>query len=243
MERVGRCVEEDAHLRRVRHLAGRDERELVEQALGVLHDADDGFAALGPGVPDPLTKLGGQARREGDLIRPSRVVPREQLQHRPPIGAIGVLGPELVRLRRAGHSERLVGDDLHSADGVLDLGDLSLHTSGAVRRRLARRRQVEGREVVGRAKSGCGRRWRVDRDGRADHDGRHRDDDEQEDQELLPPLALEEAPGPAEHGSAGGDTSAGRFGGRRGRRPFEDADAHWFGRWARIASGLSTGSV
>ena len=67
--RVGRRVEEDAQLRRVRHLPGRDQRELVEQALGVLHDADDGLAALGPRVTHPQVELGRQPGGDGDLVR------------------------------------------------------------------------------------------------------------------------------------------------------------------------------
>ena len=50
---LGRCrgrVEEDAHRGRVRHLTGRDQRELVQQALGILDDADDRLPALRPRV-------------------------------------------------------------------------------------------------------------------------------------------------------------------------------------------------
>ena len=47
-------------VRRVRHLPRRDQRELVEQALGVLHDADDRLAALGDHV-SPTCRLSSDA--------------------------------------------------------------------------------------------------------------------------------------------------------------------------------------
>ena len=118
---------------------------------------------------------------------------------------MGILGPQLIGLRRAGDGERLVVDDLDGADRVLDLGDVRLHGRRAGRRGLAGGRQVERGQVLGRAEPGVGRRRRVDRHSRADHHSRHRDDDQEQDQELLPPFALEEAPGPAEHGPAGRD--------------------------------------
>ena len=203
--------------RRVCHLARRDERELVEQALRVLHNADDGLAALGPGVALPEVELGRQPGGKGDLVVPGRVVPGEQLKHRSAVGSVGILGPQLICLRRAGDGERLVGDDFHGADGVLDRGDVRLHRGEAGRRGLAGGRLAERCEVVGRSVPGVGRRRCIHRHRGAHHDCRHRHDDEEQDQELLPPLAPEEAPGPAEHGSAGWDTAAGRFGGRSGR--------------------------
>ena len=67
-----RCVEEDVDRRRVRHLPRRNQGELVEQALGILHDADHRLAALGrPGVAHPEIEVGGQPRSEGDLVRPA----------------------------------------------------------------------------------------------------------------------------------------------------------------------------
>ena len=122
-----RCVEEDVHRGRVRHLPRGDQRELVEQALRVLHDADDRLAALGPGVAHAEVELGRHARGEGDLVRPGRVVPGEQLEHRPAVGAVRVLGPKLVRLGAAGDVERLVLDDLDRAEAVLQRGDLGVH--------------------------------------------------------------------------------------------------------------------
>ena len=47
---LGRGIQKDGHLSRVRHLPRRDQGELVQQALGVLHYADDGLPALRPGV-------------------------------------------------------------------------------------------------------------------------------------------------------------------------------------------------
>ena len=52
-----RGVEEHLTCVGLRHLAGRDQRELVEQALRVLHDADDGLAALRPRVADAQVEL------------------------------------------------------------------------------------------------------------------------------------------------------------------------------------------
>ena len=236
-------VEEDVHLGRVRDLARRDERELVEQALGILHNADDCLAALGPGVADPQVELRGQPGRERDLIGPGRIVPGEQLQHRPAVGALRVLGTELIRLRRARDAEGLVGDDLHRAEATRQQCGLGRHVRRAVRRRLARRRQVEGRQILGRAEPGVGGRRRVDRNRGADDDGRHRDDDEQQNEQLLAPLAPEEAPGPAQHGPAGRDTAAARCRSRARDGPLEDVDAHWCGTSASNASGPSSGSV
>ena len=143
---------------------------------------------------------------------PGRVVPGEQLQHRPAVGAVRILGPQLIGLRRAGDVEGLVGDDLHRAEGCSSTAICASTYGRRVRRRLVRGRQVEGGEVVGRAEPGVGRRRRVDRHGRADDDGRHRHDDEEQDQELLAPFALEEAPGPTEHGPAGRDAAVARRG-------------------------------
>ncbi len=170
-------------------------------------------------------------------------MPREQLEHRPAEGAVWVLGPELVRLGAAGDGGRLVLDDLDRPEAVLQRGDLGRdgrqgqtgRLSGA---RVPRARVPgarvprggEGGQVAGRAEPGVGGRRGVGGDGGADHDGGHGDDDEEQDEQLLAPLAPEEAPGPADHRPAGRDAAGGRFGARLGARPLEDADAHWFGR-------------
>ena len=122
---------------RVRHLPGRDQRELVQEALGVLHNADDGLAALGPRVAHGDVELGRQPGGDGDLIGPGRVAPREELQHRAAVGPVGVLGPELIRLVGAGNAEGLVLNDLDPTEALLERGDLRLHMREGDRRCLA----------------------------------------------------------------------------------------------------------
>ena len=69
---------------------GGHQGELVEQALGVLHDADDGLAAVGPGVADLEVELGRQPGRERDLVRPaSGSCPESSCSIGPPNGPCG----------------------------------------------------------------------------------------------------------------------------------------------------------
>ena len=51
-------------------------------------------------------------------------MPGEQLEHRPAVGAVRVLGPKIVGLGAAGDMEGLVLNDLDRAEAVLQRGDL-----------------------------------------------------------------------------------------------------------------------
>ena len=69
-QRNARRVEQRRDSRGMRHLPGRDERELVEEALRVLDDADDLAldAADSPGGSDRQVERRGHAARHGDLV-------------------------------------------------------------------------------------------------------------------------------------------------------------------------------
>ena len=87
-------VEECRDLCRRLQLSGGHEGELVEQALGVLHHPDDApfRAVLMPHVADTQVERRGDAARHCDLIRPGRVVPGEQREHRLAEGSVSTLG-------------------------------------------------------------------------------------------------------------------------------------------------------
>ena len=65
-----RRVEQHDHLGGRGDLAGRDEREVVEQVLRVGHDPDDAarLSACAPGVTDAQVQVGGQPAGQGDLV-------------------------------------------------------------------------------------------------------------------------------------------------------------------------------
>ena len=100
--------------------------ELVEEALGILHEADHGFAPLRPGVTDLEVELRRQAGRERDLVRALGVVTGEQLEHRRSEGAVRILRPELVRLAGTGDTERLILHDLYPTNVPLERCDVCL---------------------------------------------------------------------------------------------------------------------
>ena len=135
--------------------------------------------------------------------------------------------------------EFLVLDDLDRAEAVHQGGDLGVRR---VQVGLLPGVREHGHVLCGAEPEG-GRLGCVDGDGRTDHDRGHGHDDKEQDEQLLAPLTPKEAPGPTHHGPAGRDAASGRIGHGPGGRPFEDADAHWFGMLASIASGLSTGCV
>ena len=74
---------------------------------------------------------------------------------------------------------------------------------------------VEPEQVAGRAELGVVRRARVEGDRDAADRGRDRDGEERHHQHLLPPLAAEHAPRPADDRSAGGDAAVARASPRR----------------------------
>jgi hypothetical protein len=109
------------------HLPRCDERELVEQALGVLHGADDPMldAADGPGVTELQMERRGHAARHGDLFSGRRVVPGDEREHRATEGPVRILGAELERVDRAGDRHGLVLDHLDAPEEMPEVRDLS----------------------------------------------------------------------------------------------------------------------
>ena len=101
-----------------------------------------------------------------------------------------VLRPEVDRLDAAGDGDRAVADDVGRPERFLGGGEACLE--------LARIGAVELEQVVGRAELGVDRGARVVDERDAADRGRDRDGEERQDQELLPPLAAEQAPGPAD---------------------------------------------
>ena len=81
------------------HLPGYDERELVEEALRVLDDADDPAldATDAPAAADREVEVGGDAARHGDLARARRVAPGDEREHRAAERPVRVLRTELDR--------------------------------------------------------------------------------------------------------------------------------------------------
>ena len=98
----------------IRHLPGCDERELVEEALGVLDDAHHLAldAADPPGVSHPQVERRRDAAGHGDLVGTGRVVPGDEGEHRTAEGSVRVLRPELIGVDRSGDGQRLVLDHL-----------------------------------------------------------------------------------------------------------------------------------
>ena len=213
-QRNARRVEQRRDSRGICHLPGCDERELVEEALRVLHDADHLAldAADSPGGSHRKVERRRDAARHGDLVGARRVVPGDEREHRTAEGSVRVLRTELIGVDRSRDRLRLVLDHLDAAEAVLQARD------------DARRVRVVGREghgVLRRAEAGVLRRRVVRRDGRAHDRRRDRDGDEGEDQELLTPLPPEEAPGPADDGPTGRRAAVGGAGvgeAVRGRR-------------------------
>jgi hypothetical protein len=111
-----------------------------------------------------------------------------------------------------------VVDHVHLAEALLNGPDLA----GQVRIGAGERPHV-----VGGPEAGVGGRRRVDGYRRADHRGGHGHDDEGQDEQLLAPPAVEQAPGPAHHRLAGRDAAARALARRHiGDGSFEEAGAH-----------------
>ncbi|MHB1782849.1 MAG: hypothetical protein ACYCTE_09195 [Acidimicrobiales bacterium] len=96
-ERDAWRVEQRHDLRGRRQLSRRDERELVEEALGVLDDAYHPAPGVSdaPRVPDLQVKRRGHATRDGDLVRAGRVVPGDEREHRAAECSVWILGADL----------------------------------------------------------------------------------------------------------------------------------------------------
>ena len=151
------------------HLSRQNEGELVEEVLWVLDDADHlpRCASDSPGVADLQVEIRCDSSRDGDLVCCRRVVARNEGEHRLAVGAVRVLGPQLVGIDRAGNLQRLVLDDVDLAEAVLQ-GRRSRRRDGG---RSRRRRPCPGRFRTLRSPAGrVGRHRRAD-DGRGDgHD-------------------------------------------------------------------------
>ncbi len=200
-----RCVEQRHDLGRRLHLPRCDERELVEEALRVLDDADDPALGTtdGPGVTNLQVERRSHPARHGDLARAHRVAPGDECKHGAAERSVRILGAELERVDRAGDRHRLVLDHLDAAEAMLEVSDVARHVR--VQTRI-------GRGVPGRAEAEIRRLRRVRRDGRADDSGHDRHGDEGEDQELLTPLPAKEAPSPPDDGTPCGHSPVGRAG-------------------------------
>src|SRR5216683_4714293 len=107
-------------------------------------------------------------------------------EHRVAVGAVRVLRPELDRLGRA-------RDRYEPAADYLD-GPECLPGRRNVRRQGLRISSVELQEVVGGAELRAGQGRHVVSGGHAEGSRRDREDQQREDQDLLPPLAAEQPP-------------------------------------------------
>ena len=183
-----------------------DERELVAQLARVLDDADDGPATAveREGRPDLEPQELRDAVGDRDLAGARRVAAPARARaarrrRRRPDPARGSRPSRRCR----GQRPYAVPDDLRSSRTDSSAG-------GERRLELSRIGAVEPEQVIGRAELGVVRGARVvdDRDA-ADRRG-HRDREQRHHQDLLPPLAPEHAPGPADHGAAGGDAAVPR---------------------------------
>jgi hypothetical protein len=90
----------------------------VHAVFDETHDPQ-GPAAFEPGVADPQVEDRGHPVGHGDLAGTGRVATGDEAQSRTPMGAVGVLGPDIDRGDRAREGDPLVGDRLDVAVGVL----------------------------------------------------------------------------------------------------------------------------
>ena len=204
VDRFGAGIDQHRDLVRCPGGRGRDERELVAQIAWVLDDADDGPAAAveGERLPELEPEDRGHAVGDGDLARACRVAASAQRKPCAPVGSARVLGAELDLVDAARHEQRAVTDDLDRPEAFLD--------GGQTRLQPARIGAVEPQQVTGRAELGIVRRARVVGDRDAGDRGRDRDGEKSEHQDLLAPLAPEQAPRPAHERAARGDSAAAR---------------------------------
>lgn len=117
-----RGVEQQGGLAVSAHLPRWDERELVQEVLGVLDDAHHvpGHPGVMPDASHVQTERGGHAARDGHLVGCVRVAPAGQVQHRSAVGARRILGPQVVGGDRSRDGEHLVVDHVDRADPVPD---------------------------------------------------------------------------------------------------------------------------
>ena len=134
-QRDARGVEEHRDSRRVLHLPGREKRELVEEALWVLDDADD--LALdtidAPAAADREMEVGNETACDSDLARARREVPGDEREHRTAEGSVWVLRAELIGVDRSRYRQGLVLDHLDAAEAMLQARDDARGVRGIAR--------------------------------------------------------------------------------------------------------------
>ncbi len=196
-------VEEQRHLAGARQRARWYEGKLVEQVLGILHDPDHvpRDAGVMPDTSHVEREVRGHAGGNGYLAGRPGVAPAHQIQHGLAVGAIGVLGSQLIGANRSGDLDRDVLDDVDRAYLVLEGGDS--------RSQLG----IGGGQLdhgVGRSEAGLAQRGRVHgHAGTHDGDG-YRHGDQSENQQLLTPFAEEQSPRPPGYGTACGGAAVAR---------------------------------
>ena len=139
-------VEQRRDSHRVLHLPRCNEGELVEEALGVLDDANHLALDAGdsPGGSHPQVERQRNAARHRHLVGARREVSGNEREHRPAEGSVRVLRTELIGVDRSRDRQRLIFDHLDATEAVLEI------------RYDARRVRVIARErrgVLGRAES------------------------------------------------------------------------------------------
>ena len=173
-----------------------DKCELVAQIAWVLDDADDGppMAVERKCLPELEAEDSGHAVGDGDLARPVRIAASSEREPCAPVRSARVLGAKLDLVDAARNRQRAVTDDVDRPEAFLDGGETRLQP--------ARIGAVEPQEVTGRAELRIVRRTRVVGDRDAGDRGRDREGEEREHQDLLAPLASEQAPRPAHQRTA-----------------------------------------
>ena len=203
LERLVGRVDEDAHVVCGARGRGRDERELVTQLARVLDDPHDRppLAVERQGRADFEPQKVGHAVRDGDLARLRRVAAPAEGEEDVSVGAARILRAIVHRLDAARDRDRAMRDDIGRPERSSSGDEACLET--------ARIGAVERQHGIGRAEHGVvARRVGVVDDRDAADRGGDGDAEEGQHEELLPPLAPEEAQAP----------SGSPHGGRRLRR-------------------------
>ena len=208
-DRVVACVDQDRDVVGCSRGSGGDECELVAQITWVLDDADSGPSAAieSQRLPDLEPEERGHPVGDGYLVAAFGVGASLECKAWGPVRSARVLSTELHRFNGAGHSQRAVADDVGRPEPVREGGETRLQRVriGAI--------QLE--EVIGGAELGIVRRGRVVGDRDAADRGRDRDGQKRDHQDLLPPLAAEQAPRPADQRATRGNAAAARSSGRQ----------------------------
>jgi hypothetical protein len=134
---------------------------------------------------------------DGDLAGARRVAALAEREDSERV--LRILCAEVHGLDAAGDADRAMGNDVDRPERFPGPGEARLE--------LPRIGAVELKVDVGRAELGVGRRSRVVDDRDAADRRRDRDGEEGQHQDLLSPLAAEQAERPADHRAARGDTA------------------------------------